>query len=189
MDGGSPWALAEMARVNAGEALGPAGAEAARRLRDYLPEVVRQARPVEVDGKLQPWEWLVAPDGRLLKADGVDHHAGHDLACCQDALWDVAGAELELGLSRREAIGLAEAAREAGPGADPALLPFYRTCLAALEVGRWWYAAAGAPPGPERARRDAALARYRRSLGRALAGLRRAPRRAARPRRFDVRGE
>jgi hypothetical protein len=170
-DGAPPAELAELARVNAGEALGAAGAEAARRLDVLLPEVARQARPVEVDGKMQRWEWLVLADGRLQKADGVDHHAAHDRAGCQDALWDVAGAQLELGLTEREALRIAEAARAAGPGADPSLLPFYRACLAALEVGRWSYAAAAAPPGAERARRERALARYRRALGRELAAL------------------
>jgi hypothetical protein len=175
-DGASPEELVEMTRVNAAEALGAAAGEAARRLEDLLPEVARQARPVEVDGKMQRWEWLVLPDGRLLKADAVDHHAAHDLGGCQDALWDVAGAELELGLSSGEALRLAEAARAVGPGADPALLPFYRTCLAALEVGRWWFAARSAPTPAERGRCDGALARYRRALGRELVSLRRARR-------------
>lgn len=179
-DGASPAELAAMVRVNAGEALGPAGADAARHLEELLPEVARQARPVEVDGKLQAWEWLVLGDGRLQKTDGVDHHAAHDQAGCQDALWDVAGAQLELGLSDAEAFRLAEAARAVGPGADPSLLPFYRTCLAALEVGRWTYAAENEPPGVERGRRDRALARYRRALGRELALLRRTASRRAR---------
>jgi hypothetical protein len=133
-----------------------------------------------VDAKMQAWEWLVLPGGRVVKADGLDHHAGHDLAGCQDVLWDVAGAELELGLSPREAQALAAVARWIAPGADPALLPFYRVCLLALEVGRWTFAAGGEAPGPERARRDATLERYRRGLAAALAGLAR-PRKSTAP--------
>jgi hypothetical protein len=173
-DGAPPAELVEVARVNAAEALGPEAGEVARRLEDFLPDAAMQARPVEVDGKLQAWEWLVLPDGRLFKADGLDHHAAHDLAACQDALWDVAGAQVELGLTDREAVQLAEAARAVAPGAGPALLPFYRACFLALEVGRWTYASAGEPPGPERARRRAALARYRRAFAGALAALGRA---------------
>jgi hypothetical protein len=170
-DGASPGALVEMARVNAGEALGPEGEAAARRLEELLPDVAREARPVEVDGKPQAWEWLVLPRGRVVKTDAVDHHAAHDLAGCQDALWDVAGAQVELGLSDHEALRLAEAVRDLAPGADPSHLPFYRVCFLALEVGRWSYAAATEPLGPERGRREAALARYRRALGGALVAL------------------
>ncbi|MGC3999349.1 MAG: hypothetical protein QM767_18675 [Anaeromyxobacter sp.] len=174
-EGASPARLAALACANAAEALGPEAGETARRLEAYLPALEREARPVEVDGKLQAWEWLVRGDGRLAKADGVDHHAGHDRAGCQDALWDVAGAQLELGLTEGEALRLAEAARQAGPGADPSALPFYRTCLAALEVGRWSYAAAAEPDGPERRRRDGMLDRYRRLLAAELERLARGP--------------
>jgi hypothetical protein len=177
--GASPSALAEMARANAAAALGAAAGEAARRLEDLLPDVEREARPAEVDGKMQPWEWLVLPGGRVVKVDGLDHHAGHELAGCQDVFWDVAGAEQELGLSPREARELAAAARRIAPGADPALLPFYRVCLLALEVGRWTFAAGGEAPGPERARREATLERYRRGLAAARGGLARRPKSTA----------
>jgi hypothetical protein len=179
-DGAPASKLAAMARVNAAESLGAASGEAARRLEDLLPEVERQARTVEVDGKMQAWEWLALPDGRLVKTDALDHHAAHDQVGCQDVLWDVAGAQLELGLSEGEALRLADDARAVSPGADPALLPFYRVCYLALEVGRWWFAAAGETPGAERGRREAALARYRRALGRALVALPRPSRRAGR---------
>jgi hypothetical protein len=170
-DGAPPRALAELARVNAAEALGPEAGDRARLLEAFLPDVEREARPVEVDGKMQPWEWLVLPGGRLVKTDAVDHHAAHDLAGCQDALWDVAGAQVELGLTHREARRLARAARAVSRGADPALLPFYRVAFLALEVGRWTYALASEPPGPERARREAALERYRRALAAELHAL------------------
>jgi hypothetical protein len=60
------------------------------------------AQPIEVDNKLELCEWLVTRDGRVLKCDAEDHHAGHDLIGCQDPAWDVAGAMVELGLSARE---------------------------------------------------------------------------------------
>jgi hypothetical protein len=169
--GASPGELLEMACSNAVEAHGEEAGRVLRSLEKVLPDVSRSARACEVDGRMQPWKWLVVPDGRVLKADGIDHHASVELAGCQDALWDVAGAQLELGLDDREAWRLGEAARARGPGADPALLPFYRTCLAALEVGRWTFALAGEPPGPERGRRLAQLERYRRLLGREIAAL------------------
>ena len=185
-DGARPEELARMARVNTAAVLGGLAAETARRLEDLVPLVAAEARPVEVDGRLQPWEWLVLPGGRLLKCDGVDHHAGHELSGCQDLLWDVAGAEAELRLSPREAVRLAEVARADTPGADPALLTFYRVCYQALEVGRWWYASRAVPPGEERRRRESALQRYQRGLAAALAGLSAAMRRRSpRGRRQD----
>ena len=71
------------------------------------------------------------PGGRIEKADALDHHADHSLVGCQDALWDVAGAELELGLSPGRPAALAEAIRAVAPGALPAALPFYRAAYAA----------------------------------------------------------
>ena len=44
----------------------------------------------------------MTPDGRLLKTDALDHHAGHDLIGCQDITWDIAGATVELDLSDSE---------------------------------------------------------------------------------------
>ena len=58
-------------------------------------------RRVETDNRLHAWEWLHTPDGRLLKTDALDHHAGHDLIGCQDITWDIAGATVELDLSDR----------------------------------------------------------------------------------------
>jgi hypothetical protein len=180
-EGAVPRELADMAQANAAEALGREAGEAARWLDDLVPRVADQARPAEVDAKLQAWEWLALPGGRIVKCDALDHHAGHELSGCQDILWDVAGAEVELGLSPREATRLAEAARAVAPGADPALLPFYRTCYLALELGRWWTAARASPPGAERTRREAARERYRRLLARALAERNRARRREHHP--------
>jgi hypothetical protein len=181
-DGAAPPALAELVRVNAAEALGAGAAADARRLEELLPAVSAQARACEVDARPGPWEWLVLADGRIVKTDGLDHASGHELAGCQDALWDVAGAQLALGLDDREANGLAEAARAAAPGADPSLLPFYRAAFAALEVGRWTYALGGEPPGPERARREAALDEARGWLASAVAAVA-APRRGRARRR------
>jgi hypothetical protein len=124
---------------------------------------------VAVDGKLQRWEWLVRPDGTVLKTDALDHHQDHGLAGCQDALWDVAGASVELGLGPREEAALARAVRDAAPGAPPSCLPFYRAAYAALEVARWTLAAAD--PGldfAEAERRAAEAARLGEALRAAL---------------------
>lgn len=166
-DGASPAELLEMARANAREALGPGAPASLALARRMLGEVTATARPVAVDGKVDAWEWLLTTEGRVLKADALDHHADHALPGCQDVLWDVAGVELAFDLAPHEGEALARSVRNASRGADPRLLPFYRACRAAFEVGRWTLAAAdGGLDGAEAARRG-------RERERAVAALRR----------------
>lgn len=168
-EGASPAELLEMAAVNAKEALGPGVGPALARAAEQAPEVARTARPVAVDGKVDAWEWLLTRDGRVLKADALDHHGDHALPGCQDVLWDVAGVELAFDLPPAETERLARAVRAAAPGAHPRLLPFYRACRAAFEVARWTLAAQDAGLDADelarrRAARDLAVARLRRAL-------------------------
>ena len=92
---------------------------------------------MEIDGKLQPWEWLVTDDGRLLKTDAVDHHAAHDLVGCQDIAWDIAGAGVELGLTPMEQRTMcAIVSKCSGRPVDPNLLRFMTMSYAAFQIGR-----------------------------------------------------
>lgn len=103
------------------------------RLRAWDPPVEalqERVRPVMIDGKLQPHEWLRRTDGRVLKADALDHHRGHDLVGCQDIAWDVAAAIEELKLPQEEAAELAHQV-----GADPALAAISRVAYLAFRVG------------------------------------------------------
>jgi hypothetical protein len=172
-DGARPRALLAMARANAAEAFGAQAGAAVDRLGPLAERAEEQARPVFGDAKLQRWEWLVLPGRRIVKADALDHHAGHELPGAQDALWDVAGAAVELGLEDRDARALAEAVRAEAPGAGPELLPLYRVCYLALELARWTglAGASGVEDPAEEERRAAARARYRDALGRALSAL------------------
>lgn len=128
--------LAAMLAHNAGQALGrsvPAQAwlQRAHRLAGHVHRV-------EVDGRLHRWEWLVQPDGRILKADAVDHCAGHDLVGCQDITWDVAGAIFEHDLSRQEGEQLLRAMERHGAPVCGPLLAFLRPCYLAFQLGLWW---------------------------------------------------
>ncbi|MEH3146278.1 MAG: hypothetical protein PGN34_13220 [Methylobacterium frigidaeris] len=147
--------LVEMARHNAGAAL---GAGAARWFDRWTAADLRRlsavARPVETDNRMQVWEWLLLPDGTILKTDAVDHHAAHDLVGCQDIAWDVAGAEIELGLPPAR-VG-AHLARAAGRPHDPALLDLLRPCYLAFHLGAAAMAADGAEPAEAQRLTDAA---------------------------------
>lgn len=162
--GASLDALWEMARHNAAEALGDAAARAIDRWRAALPGFTPGLRPVETDNRLHTWEWLVRPDGELLKTDAVDHHAAHDLVGCQDSAWDVAGAAIELGLTGEAGRHLrAVLARQTGRAIDPALVEWCEIAYAAFQLGAATMAghAAGAE---ERPRLQAEVARYRAHL-------------------------
>lgn len=147
---------------------GPAGAslsELVAMVRRNLPEFAgwdpdlrRLApEPVQVDGRLHAHEWLRLPDGRLLKADALDHHRSHDLVGCQDIAWDQAGAVVELGMPL--------------PSAKPNLEAFYRVAYCAFQIGAHTLGKGMSPPA-EQARLDAAIARYRLALVDAVEHLR-----------------
>ena len=158
--------LAEMLRVNAEEALGPAAGEAVRPWADRAPLLQARVRRVYTDGRLHGWEWLAASDGGWLKADAVDHSEAHDLIGAQDVTWDVAGAELELDLTETAA----ERVR-AELDADPELLAFMRLAYPAFQLGLWTMAAdAQAAWAEEAARARAQADGYARRLA-ALLGV------------------
>jgi hypothetical protein len=124
--------LAAMARHNTQEALGHAAAQALRFNTD-LP-----LRAIHVDARLHRWEWLALPDGRLLKADALDHSTGHDLIGCQDVAWDIAGATVEFDLTGDEREHLRRiVARTAGIEIHPALVADCILYYCAFQLAHW----------------------------------------------------
>ncbi|MBW3559916.1 MAG: hypothetical protein KY449_09135 [Proteobacteria bacterium] len=140
--------LLEMTRANVAEALGPTAGEAVLRGAPDLIALQSGMRRVHVDARLHAWEWLALPDGRLLKADGVDHSEGHDLVGSQDIAWDVAGAEAELGLSAEQTEDL-----RARLSVEPEVLAFLRPAYLAFQLGLWTMAADAQAGWPEEAAR------------------------------------
>lgn len=132
------------------------GGDVADRVASRLEPIAMQ--PVQIDGKLHAWEWLVQSDGTLVKTDAYDHHAAHDLIGCQDIAWDVAGAVVELGLSDAEEQWLSDEV-----GADRARLAFLRPCYLAFQLGRAQLAA-DASEVTEAGRLRCAAARYARLI-------------------------
>ena len=129
--GAPPETLAELARVNVGEALGPAaGARAAGRVASALRGPAPPA--VSIDGRLHRHEWIRTPDGRVLKTDALDHARAHDLVGAQEIGWDVAGAAVEWDLPPDAVAALADRA-----GAPPERLPGLRTAYLAFQLGLW----------------------------------------------------
>lgn len=132
------------------------GGDVADRITSRLDPIAMQ--PVEIDGKLHAWEWLVQPGGTLIKTDAYDHHAAHDLIGCQDIAWDVVGAAVELGLSEAEEQRLGDAV-----GTRRERLAFLRPCYLAFQLGRA-HLAADASDATEAGRLRSAAARYARLI-------------------------
>ncbi|WP_419899114.1 hypothetical protein [Roseomonas sp. USHLN139] len=164
--GAAPEALWEMACVNTGRALGEAAGQALRRRTPHLLRLATLARPCRTDGRMQAWEWLHLADGRLLKADALDHHAAHDLVGCQDIAWDVAGAEIELGLDGDRLLAALAGRLERRPA--PALLDFHRLCYPAFQLGARAMAAAAHAHWPAEAARLGRTDPYAAALARRL---------------------
>ncbi len=61
---------------------------------DFAVEL-RLERPVIADGRMQPHEWLLSKDGKLLKTDSGSHGDDHFLPGPTDSAWDLAGAIVE----------------------------------------------------------------------------------------------
>jgi hypothetical protein len=139
--GAAPETLLAMAETNIGEALGPEAAEPLRAWRERLPELTAAARPVLTDNRMHAWEWLVLPDGRILKSDALDHCAGNDLIGAQDPAWDLAGAIVELDLDDPERARLLELAGRSGIRPSSAVLAFYLQTYLAFQLGHWTLAA------------------------------------------------
>jgi hypothetical protein len=114
--------------------------EAARDLRERwnderLARLELLVEPVHVDGRMHWWEWLRVGE-RVLKTDAVDHSESHDLIGCQDILWDVAGASVEIAANPSDARTLAEAFTSGSPDREE-LLELMTVCYVAFQLG-WW---------------------------------------------------
>jgi hypothetical protein len=132
-----------MASFNTGRALGSDLGWAVQECKSRLPEITHLERPVLTDNKMHAWEWLVTPEGKILKADALDHHGSNDLVGPQDPSWDLAAAAVELDLDEAELALLADTmARRGGiPRAEPVQLGFYTLAYLAFQIGRHTLAA------------------------------------------------
>lgn len=129
--------LLQMARRNASLALGHWADERLQNWTGRIGGLQERVVPICIDGKLDRHEWLRLGDGRLLKADALDHHAAHDLIGCQDLAWDVAGAAIEFALAPNQTRWLAAAAgRASGRLVDPELLVFMHHAYLAFRSGQ-----------------------------------------------------
>lgn len=109
-------------------------------------------RPVIADGRMQPHEWILLPDGKMLKTDSGSHGNDHFFPGPTDIAWDLAGAIVEWRMDEAQAEALLTQYRQAS-GDDPRerIIDF----LAAYSVFRSAYClmAANALSGTEEERK------------------------------------
>jgi len=92
-------------------------------------------RPVRLDARMQPHEWLRTESG-YVKTDAFDHHDDHFLPGSQDIAWDLAGASLEMELdadSRRFMVERYQ--RLSGDWSITQRLPYYTVAYLAFRLG------------------------------------------------------
>ncbi|QIK78574.1 hypothetical protein G7077_06365 [Sphingomonas piscis] len=126
-----------MARRNAGLALGDWAAERLDAWTPCLSELQARVRPICSDNRMEPHEWIRLPNGKLFKADALDHHAAHDLIGCQDIAWDVVGTVEEFGLGAQQVRELVRAIEaRTGRLVDAELMHFLSHAYLAFRLGQ-----------------------------------------------------
>ena len=83
-----------------------------------LPIELRLEHAVIADGRMQPHEWLVTNEGRLLKTDSGSHGDDHFFPGPTDIAWDLAGAIVEWQMNEQQATDFIDLYRCAS-GDDP----------------------------------------------------------------------
>ena len=133
-----------------------------------MGELQARSRPIRIDGRCDPHEWIRTGEGHLIKTDALDHHAGHDLIGCQDLAWDAAGfiCEFELGGGLADHfLGLLD--RAAPRPVERTLLAFLTPCYLAFRLGAATLAAEALHHWPAEADRNRRAAeRYGQQLSR-----------------------
>ncbi len=149
--------LVRMAVVNTAERLGQGHSDRLAQVLAGLPAYESGLERCATDNRLQPYEWILQPDGRLMKTDALDHAFGHDLVGCQDIAWDLAGAAVEFDLDNEERETLARRTEGAsGRRIARQLIRLLEPCYIAFELGRTHFGLAISPDIGDRNRLQAA---------------------------------
>jgi hypothetical protein len=101
-----------------------------------LPIALQLQRAVIADGRMQPHEWLLTKDGRMLKSDSGTHGDDHFFPGPTDIAWDLAGAIVEWRMNAADAEAfLTIYHRASGDDAGERITDY----ITAYAVFRWAY--------------------------------------------------
>ena len=131
--------LRAMVHCNLSESFGPAAAE---RAAAWIDEArCDDETPCYADGHMAPEEWIVRPEGALLKTDYLGQAFDHTLIGQQPLLWDIAGILVEWELMDSERTFLLETLFKAGIQVELAALSRYELAYAAFRMGLFSFCA------------------------------------------------
>jgi hypothetical protein len=144
--GADAGALRHMVTRNVGLLLGDAAAGDASTRLATLADSSQTMCKIATDNRMLAHKFLLTPDGSLLKTDGADHHAGHDLIGAQDIAYDIASASIEFALTPTETRDLCRiVGNGSGQSVDRDLIAPLRIVWLAFEIGRITLAENGCP--------------------------------------------
>ena len=118
---------------------------------------LRLKHPVIADGSMQPHEWLMTQEGRLLKTDSGSHGDDHFFPGPTDIAWDLAGAIVEWRMNEQQARDFVDRYRCASGDEPSARMNGFIRAYAVFRAAYCLMAANAMPGSDEEARlRDAA---------------------------------
>jgi hypothetical protein len=98
-----------------------------RELRFEIPVQLQVERPLLLDARMQPYEWLLTSSGQVLKTDSGGHGDDHFFPGITDIAWDLAGVIVEWKMEEKQATTFLEMYRHAtGDEATPRIPDFIK---------------------------------------------------------------
>lgn len=123
---------------------------------DLFPDL-----PVNVDGRMQPYEWIVLPSGKFVKTDAVDHGDNHFFPGPCDIAWDIAGIIVEWRLNDAHVRRLLQEFRRLSGVQLTQRLPAYLLAYTVFRLSFCKMARDTVRGSPDEPRLHAAYAHYR----------------------------
>jgi hypothetical protein len=118
-------------------------------------------RPVITDGSMQPYEWIAARSGQVIKVDGLDHGDNHFFPGPCGIAWDLAGASVEWNLSGAATEYMLNRFRAASGLDTSSKFDLYRLAYLVFRLGFCKMGISTVQGSPEETRLRKAYANYR----------------------------
>ncbi|HMF89102.1 MAG TPA: hypothetical protein VKL40_00555 [Candidatus Angelobacter sp.] len=131
-----------------------------RELRIDQPVALKIEHPTICDGRMQPHEWLLTEDGRMLKTDSGSHGDDHFFPGPTDIAWDLAGVIVEWRMNPAQREFFLEAYRRASGDDAQFRVADFSIAYALFRLAYCRMAANALPGTDEEARLILAAAKY-----------------------------
>ncbi len=136
-----------------------------------LPVELRLKHPVIADGRMQPHEWLLSKEGKLLKTDSGSHGDDHFFPGHTDIAWDLAGAIVEWQMNEQQAAEFLDRYHRASGDDASARIDGFIKAYAVFRLAYCLMAANAMNGSDEQPRLQRAAANYRATLTRTQASI------------------